>query len=184
MPADDQQRKRFEPPPWEQEAFERFERERAERQAQEDLESALQAVRQPVAPSEPVTVAPQGTTEAAGDDAVPSATRAPRPTVVDRQQPGGQSEPPLDPRVDAMLVELRLEEPQAARVNMGLINGVIGLFAVIGLVVVVQAALLFAGARTSEASGTMLAATMSFVVLLAGLGFMAGAVLLFRKYHR
>ena len=46
MTPDDRPRSRFEPPPWETEAFEQFHQERARLGAAEDLEQALQAVRQ------------------------------------------------------------------------------------------------------------------------------------------
>ena len=182
MSADEKPRPRFEPPPWEREAFERFEKERAERQAQQQLEEELRRVRESELAPEPrgedVVTAPGRAEEPAGDlgHAVPD------PVV---EAAASQEAQAVDPRrVDAMLVELRMQEPSAVKINMGLVNGVIGFLAVTGLIVIVQAVLLFAGARTSEASGTMLAATMSFVVLLTGFGFLGGAILLFRKYHR
>ena len=179
MPADEQPKRAFEPPPWEREAFERFEKERAEQQAQRELEEALRQVREPSPAQEPVVADPEPA--AAGDptatsgyhSAAEAGPSAPMSTgvVLDTQ------------RVNAMLVELKMQEPPAVKVSTGLVNGVIAFLAVTGLVVIVQAVLLFARVRTSEASETMLAATMSFVVLLAGFGFLGGSILLFRKYH-
>ena len=175
MSDEKQPTRRFEPPPWEREAFERFERERAQSRAAEELEAALAAVRaddaRPAAEAPPPAARDHATTEAPLTAAEPVVTGGEQPGVSERQ-------------IQAMLVELRVEEPTAGSVNMTLINAVVGFLGVTGLFVIVQAALLFAGARTSEASGTMLAATLSFLVLLAGVGFLAGAVMLFRKYHR
>ncbi|HSQ21609.1 MAG TPA: hypothetical protein VLQ52_02265 [Coriobacteriia bacterium] len=175
MSDEKQPTRRFEPPPWEREAFERFERERAQSRAAEELEAALAAVRaddaRPAAEEPPPAARDHATTEAPLTAAEPVVTGGEQPGVSERQ-------------IQAMLVELRVEEPTAGSVNMTLINAVVGFLGVTGLFVIVQAALLFAGARTSEASGTMLAATLSFLVLLAGVGFLAGAVMLFRKYHR
>ncbi|MDO8880416.1 MAG: hypothetical protein Q7W44_06420 [Coriobacteriia bacterium] len=174
MAAEDQQR-RFEPPPWEREAFERFEREREARRAEQQLDAALKAAREQ--PPEVV--------------AEPAAEELPTPVLpaplaeVTQPEPAAETEPVLpESRIDAMLVELRMEEPRPAEANKVLIDVVIGFFAVTGLFVIVQAAVLFARVGASDAASTMLAATMSFVVLLAGLGFLAGAFLLFRKYHR
>jgi hypothetical protein len=175
MSDEKQPTRRFEPPPWEREAFERFERERAQAQAAQELEAALAAVRTDAArpaAEEPAPVAQDPAVTGASPTTVePVVTNAERPAVPERQ-------------IQAMLVELRVEEPTAGSVNMTLVNAVVGFLGVTGAFVIVQAALLFAGARTSEASGTMLAATLSFLVLLAGIGFLAGAVMLFRKYHR
>ncbi|MBN2847082.1 MAG: hypothetical protein JXP72_01390 [Coriobacteriia bacterium] len=175
MSDEKQPTRRFEPPPWEREAFERFERERAQSRAAQELEAALAAVRAddvpPTAEEREPAAPDHATTEAPLPTAEPAVTSGEQSGVSERQ-------------IQAMLVELRVEEPATGGVNMTLINAVIGFLGVTGLFVIVQAALLFAGARTSEAAGTMLAATLSFLVLLAGAGFLAGAVMLFRKYHR
>lgn len=183
MSADEQQpRRQFEPPPWEREAFERFERERAERHAQQELEEQLRRVREP----EPVPEVAEDTAlvmPVQSEEVTEDLTHAEAQGV--EHDTATPKTPAIDPqRVNAMLVELRMQEPPAVKTNMGLVNAVIGFLAVTGLVVIVQAVLLFARARTAEASGTMLAATMSFVVLLTGFGFLGGAILLFRKYHR
>jgi hypothetical protein len=174
MAAEDQKR-RFEPPPWEREAFERFEREREARQSEQLLDAALQAARE---------LTPEAVAEPAAEE--PPSPVAPAPSVeATPSEPAAETAPVLpESRIDAMLVELRMEEPRPAEANRALIDLVIGFFAVTGLFVIVQAAVLFARVGASDAASTMLAATMSFVVLLAGLGFLAGAFLLFRKYHR
>jgi hypothetical protein len=87
-------------------------------------------------------------------------------------------------KIDAMLVELRSQEAPAPRSNLVLTNAVVAFLVVTGVYIVIRAAMLFAESRTTSASAAMLAAMLSFIVLLTGLGFMAGAVMLFRKYHQ
>ena len=184
-------RHRFEPPPWEREAFERFERERAERQAKEDLEAALRLVREPSAAPEqqqaPTTTVVDATPEQdAGLSSEVGSEAVEPPPASGSVVPGPPPVKPTIPtsEIDAMLIQLALEEPKNPRANPVFINAVVGFLAAAGLFIVVQAALLFGQTRSSEAAGTMLAATVSLVVLFAGLGFLGGAALLFRKYHR
>ena len=195
MSAEGSPNRRFEPPPWEKEAFERFEQEKAKQRTAEELEEQLRALRQPSTPSPEEAPPPapgmQDGSAGGATGAVTSGQADPamqgRP-IPEEAAAGRSVAPPSvavpESKIQAMLVELRLEEPSPVQVNMTLINSVIGVFSVIGVIIVVQAALLFAQARSSDAAATMLAATMSFVVLLAGLGFITGAILLFRKYHR
>jgi len=177
----DTDKPKFEPPPWEQEAFERFRSEREAQQKEAALEAALRAVREREESPAEAQEAPAdaGSTPAIAE--VPSWKAEPAQAPHADPAPAGPSEA----QIDSMLIELRTEEPPVAKTNMPLVNVVIGVFVVVGLYVIVQAALLFAGTQGTEAGGAggMLGATASFVVLLAGVGFLAGAVLLFRKYH-
>lgn len=85
--------------------------------------------------------------------------------------------------MNSMLVQLRMEEKPAAPPSPALINTVCAVLLLVGAVIVVQSARLFADARGADASLNMLSALMSFMLFLTGLGFGGGAVLLFRKYH-
>jgi len=186
MTADDQPRRRFEPPPWEREAFERFEREQAERRAAEELEAALAVMRDQAEPSAAEDLGEEESRDRPAAVESPLTAEAPgpgRPAPDDGLAPAPPAPVP-DARVEAMLVELRIEEPRVERADPVLINSIVAFLGLTGLFIVIQAGLLFARARAAEAAGLMLAATMSFLVLLVGMGFMVGAVLLFRKYHR
>jgi hypothetical protein len=146
MADEPQSKPKFEPPPWEREAFERFRAEREQEQAQ------------PGAP-----------------DAAPGAEKD--------TEIGGQDPAVSEAEIETMMIGLRAEEPPATRANMAIINTVIGLFVGAGVLLIVEAALLFGRTRASGATG-MLGATASLLVMLAGIGFVGGAILLFRKYHR
>ncbi|MBN1193624.1 MAG: hypothetical protein JXA36_08055 [Coriobacteriia bacterium] len=171
------QPKPFEPPPWEQEAFERFRKAQDEARTQAELEMALQQVRSP---------------ETGGDRPAETEALTEAPLVVD--QPAESREPGLqeagrpaslsEARIDAMLIELRSEEPSAPVANKGLIYGTIAFMTVTGTYIIIQSALLFGNVRTDAGAGTLFAGMMSFVVLLIGLGFFGGAFLLFRKYRQ
>jgi hypothetical protein len=159
--AAEQSKPRFEPPPWEREAFERFQQERQKARASEELDEQLRKVRQPQAP--PLESLPEV-----------------------RQEPKAEEQQPAIPeaKIDSMLIELRAEEPSVRTVHMPLINGVIAFLAVAGLAIIVQSALLFGNTGGAAAASKLLAAVMSLVLLLTGTAFLGGAFLLFRKYHR
>ncbi len=164
--SDQHKKPHFEPPPWEKEAFDHFQQERARQRASEELDEAIRLVRlrkdEPNRPDAAGLLANEGA----------------------QSQPNKDTPAILGAQIDSMLVELRSEEQQAVRTNMPLINGVSVALGLAGVLIVIQSAVLFVNARTSEAVAMMVAATMSFVVLATGLGFMTAAVLLFRKYHR
>lgn len=173
---------RFEPPPWEKEAFERFRAELDDQRKQAELDAALlEAQRQRERTEPPHDVAPAKPEEVL---APPPAGVAGEPPVA---APAAGSEAPAQPvisaaRIDSMLIELRGEEPAPVRTSIALINTVIGGLVVAGLWIVIEAALLFSRTRAEGASG-MLGAVASLVVLLTGIGFLAGGFLLFRKHH-
>lgn len=170
----DQQKPRFEPPPWEQDAFERFREEQDKVRAQEELEAALKAVRSPesgdVRASESEAAEPSGITPQV-EVREPEALEAGKPAAVS------------EARINAMLIELRGEEPLAPIANKPLIYGTIAFMTVTGTYIMIQSALLFGDVRTDAGASTLLAGALSFVVLLIGLGFLGGAFLLFRKYR-
>jgi uncharacterized membrane protein YcjF (UPF0283 family) len=91
---------------------------------------------------------------------------------------------PSEASIDAMLGELRAEEPPARAMSSTAAYVVSAGLAVTGAAIVVQSALLFSRTRAAAASAAMLATAASFVVLVVGIGFLVGAALLFRKYHR
>jgi uncharacterized membrane protein YcjF (UPF0283 family) len=134
---------RFVPPPWEQEAFERFRDRQEEPPARPAHETA----------------------------------EAPRPRGLDAPAPS-------EAAIDAMLVELRAEEPPARAMSSTAALVVSAGLAITGALIVIQSALLFSRTRTADAAAAMLATAASLVVLVAGVGFLVGAALLFRKYHR
>ncbi|MBN1192762.1 MAG: hypothetical protein JXA36_03600 [Coriobacteriia bacterium] len=176
--AAEEPKPRFEPPPWEREAFERFRKEQEEERARRELEAALRQVREETA------VAEEGAGMAPEQEEPDAAEMLDTPVAQDPAETAGAAEAVPEARIDAMLIQLRGEESPVKPVNIGLVNGVIGFMSATGIVILVQATLLFGDARSSNASATMLAATMSFMVFLTGLGFIGGAVMLFRKYHQ
>jgi hypothetical protein len=168
MTDSDQGKSRFEPPPWEQEAFEAFRREQAEREAEQALEAALRAMKSGEAPL------PQPGTRTSAEPAAES--------------PQAQSEdakPRLsEDRIKALMVQLRVEEPPVAGPNVVLVNAVSAVLLVAGLVISLEAVLLFGRTRGASQQALLLAGTTSIIVLFVGVGFVAGAVALFRKYHK
>jgi len=171
----DQQKPHFEPPPWEQEAFERFRKEQDEVRAREELEAALRAVRSPE-PDEVRSPEPEEPVE------LPAAV----PPAETREQEALEAEQPTalsEARINAMLIELRGEEPLTPTVNKPLTYGAIAFMTGTGTYIMIQSALLFGDVRTDAGASSLLAGALSFVVLLVGLGFLGGAFLLFRKYR-
>jgi len=171
----DQPKPRFEPPPWEREAFERFQRDQGAAKAREDLNTAVRAVREvPETGAMGQSEAPAPHTE--------SGVVAP---VAAAPAQEAETDPRIsDAHIDSMLIQLRGEEPSARTTNMPLVNSVTAFLALTGTFIVVQSAVLFGDANASGTSSTLLAATLSFMVLMTGIGFLVAAVMLFRKYHQ
>jgi len=171
----DQAKPRFEPPPWEQEAFERFQKDREETKVREELNAALRRVREKPTSADPE---PLVATEPAPAtlQTPPVATEATEQVVARERIP--------DAQIDAMLVQLRGEEPIARPASMSLINTVCAIMAMTGVYIVIEAALFFGKTDASQAANTLLAAALSFVIAMTGIGFIGGAILLFRKYHK
>lgn len=172
----DQPKPRFEPPPWEQEAFERFRKEQEEQRAKQELNAALQAALeqarpQAVQPAEAATTPPAATPS----NAAPAGpTRVPEP----------ESPALPETRVAAMLVELRREEVPVKRVNIAVVNSVMGFMTAMGLYIIIRGLLLASNIQTDAGANTLMAGTVSLVVFVTGCAFLGGAYFLFRKYHR
>jgi hypothetical protein len=155
MAPEERPRSRFEPPPWEAEAFERFRQERERDQATRELEDALTRVKQPPAPQE---------AEAAPE------TKAAAPVP--------------DEQVEAMLAELRTQEHTPPGASKPLVNAAIAILGAIGAFVVIEAFVLFGRTRGADQSAVLLAAMASLIMLAIGAGCIAGAVVLYRKHHQ
>lgn len=169
--------RKFEPPPWERDAFEELRRRREQEQAERELEEALRRARM----AEPPQPAPL-------PDAQETAPQASAPPA--RAGQGvSDGKPQLDERrVEQMLIQLSLEEPKAMRHVATFANAVAVAMAVSGLGFVVWSAVLFA--RTRTAGGDAVAAASPLVTTIASLlmmlwGFMmiGGGVLLWRKHN-
>lgn len=170
----EQPKQRFEPPPWEQEAFERFRKAQDAARAQEELDAALLEVRSPA-----TSPAPQSGTEVADEPAaetvtppVSPAAGAPQPTT------------PSEARIDAMLIQLKGEETPPPAPSKGLIYGAMALLGAGGAYLIIESAVLFGDVKTTASAGKLLASLMLLVVLVIGLGFLGGAFFLFRKYRQ
>lgn len=172
--SDEQRPRKFEPPPWEKEAFERFFAEQEARRAA----SRAAAGRAGDEPSE--RQAASGAMPASSAGQPPDAATEAGATQ-NAAKPQGQGVP--EAQVAAMLIELKAEEPRAAQPSTALVDSVSALLVIAGVVLIVQAAVLFARTRATGAAA-LIGATASLLVLLTGVGFAIGAVLLFRKYHR
>jgi len=172
----DQEKPRFEPPPWEQEAFERFRKEQEERRAKQELDAALQAALDQQTP-QPSSAAGTGT-EAPATPATTAQPDAPART------PEPEDPSAIERRAAAMLIELRREEEPVKRVNMAVVNSAMAFMTVMGLYIIVQGLLLAGNITTDTGASTLMAITISLVVFLTGCAFLGGALFLFRKYHR
>jgi len=169
-------RPRFEPPPWEEGAFDRFRQEREAAQAAAEQqaaapqeEAALQG--EVLAPSvEPVGAGP-------GLDA-PRATGNPLEDVASARNR------PTEAEVEAMFEQLRLEVPRVPAVNTRVVYGAAIALAVIGVLVAGEGVVLFAQAGANEPASMIAVATISFVMLAVGGGLVAASIALFRKYQR
>lgn len=179
MPTDSD-KPRFEPPPWEKEAFDRFQKEQKEAKQREDLRATLEAVRNRAASPAAGAASPE--------TGVRTATGAPADDPEEAIAAGSASSRQTatipEARIQAMLVELRGEEPPIVPKSSGLVNGVIAFMTVGGVIIIIESAKWFAQSRSSQVAGTLLAGTLSMVMFLVGIAFIGGAVLLFRKYRQ
>lgn len=169
----DQSKQRFEPPPWEQEAFERFRKAQDAARAQEELDAALLEVRSPLTPD---AIQPGGET---ADDATASAMAPPESPVPEVGQRA-----PSEARIDAMLIQLRGEETPPPTPGKGLMYGAMAFLAAGGAYMIIQSAVLFGDVKTGTSAGKLLASLLLLVVLLIGFGFLGGAFFLFRRYRQ
>ncbi|TDB38100.1 MAG: hypothetical protein D9V44_08650 [Actinobacteria bacterium] len=169
---DRRHKREFEPPPWEQEAFERFEMDRREREEEIRLEAALAALK--TAPAEPDQAA-----ESRSDDAVPELAITDEEAVVG-EEPEREAGALRAAELEAMLLGLRHEEPPVAKNYTTIANVVSALLVTSGLGFVIWAATLFARVGTKQGPTPTLA---SLLLMVWGFLLMGGAALLFRKYN-
>ncbi len=169
--------RKFEPPPWERDAFEELRRRKEQEQAERELEEALRRAK---------------AAEVQGEAQQPGASEQAAPAPSKAAEEVGQSEagkPALDERqVERMLIQLALEEPKATQHVGTFANAVAAGMAAAGLGFVVWSAVLFA--RTRATGGDAVAAASPLVTTIASLlmmlwGFMmiGGGVLLWRKHN-
>lgn len=169
--------RKFEPPPWERDAFEELKRRKEQEQAERELEEALARAR---------------TADVQSEARQPEALEHAAPAPLKLSEEEGASEdgkPRLDERqVERMLIQLSLEEPKATQHVGAFANAVAAAMAAAGLGFVVWSAVLFA--RTRTAGGDAVAAASPLVTTIASLlmmlwGFMmiGGGVLLWRKHN-
>jgi len=179
--------RRFEPPPWERDAFERHAREQAEREA------AAQEARAKVLAEEESARAAEAAEGAQASAAEPDeavvarlATEAPRDTVVapatEVSQPAASAQKAEvdEKQVAVLMLGLRAEEPAALEGVWVVSMAAGGVVALIGF-----AALIWGGAALAR-PGLPAAGTLGGVVLLGlGLGFLGvGAWLIFRALQQ
>jgi hypothetical protein len=152
--------RRFEPPPWEQEQFDRHAREQAERDRA--LAEAQEAA-QPAAAS--------GTGERLGEDAVGGTTADQEPGGSRGEEAGAESGPKAqvdEKQVAMMMLELRTEEPPTLAGVWMVILGAGIVVALVGLVVAIWGvAVLVRLGKTGALGGSVL---LVFGLTFAGIG--------------
>jgi len=155
---DRREAKRFEPPPWEREAFEDLERKRVEQQ------EAEQAAAPQAPPAEPEAAPEAQQSEAEKPEAAAQG--------LGPEEGGATSEPQLDEgKVAEMLAGLSAEEPREYRSLWRIAIASAIVLGAIGAVLIIWAMAAIVGARETGAVGL----TGGFVLLFFGAGFVAGA---------
>lgn len=162
--------RQFEPPPWEQEAFESFRQKQRECEQEAELEAALIQVRQ------------------ASEESVPdkAATDAEELIAADKVVESGAKKDPdaalaVDPaELQTMLIGLRQEEPPVKNSYKLIANGVSALLVASGIGFVVWAAVLFSKVGSDQGPMPTLA---SMLLMVWGFMLIGGAALLFKKYN-
>ncbi|TLM78527.1 MAG: hypothetical protein FDZ70_04060 [Actinobacteria bacterium] len=169
MTAEDKDKPRWEPPPWEADAFDALKKRREDEEADAEIAEAIGRLEGPQEPrpATPVaTPAPPAAAdgEPAPETAAPPAAEAPAPPALD------------DRHVEAMLIDLKIEEPDATRGAwlFGAVTSIAtGMF---GMVLVIWGLVAF------KETGTVAAGALGATILiLFGSAFFALAVYMFRK---
>lgn len=172
--------RQFEPPPWEQAAFDEFQRLKSEREQEVALQEALKAA---MAPVEAVEGVEGVEAEATTTDETP---------VLEAEQVAGietEVVPTLQMDVqhgvssaalETMLIGLKSQEPRVAKNFKLIANVASALLTAGGLGFVVWAAVLFAGVGPDAGITPTLA---SLLLMVWGFLLIAGAGLLFKKYN-
>lgn len=167
--------RKFEPPPWESDAFAELKRRKEQEQADRELEEALWRAR-----------AAAGQEAAEEDAASLGAATGPDEAAAQRGEDG---KPPLDERrVERMLIQLALEEPKATEHVSTLANAVAAAMAAAGLGFVIWSAVLFARTRATGGDAVAVASPLvatiaSLLMMLWGFMMIGGGVLLWRKHN-
>lgn len=163
-------KRQFEPPPWEHDAFERFQREREEQEQEAALQAALSEIHGDTEP----TIGP----EALEEPAVPAETVAepasPAPGVGASERDATVSAAELE----ELMAHLRIEEPRTDAQYDSMANAVTALLLVGGLGFVVWSGILLARAGQGAGGLQMVA---SLLVMVWGFMMIAFAVMLWRK---
>ncbi len=178
MTPEERQTPRFEPPPWEVEAFERFRLEQERLRAATQLEEALRQVKEPSeTPQAEVLVAEASSEERpASEPAPPEAGSTEEPASGDALVPKA--------KIDAMLAELKAQETDNPRASQTLVYGSAAFLGTLGVFMVIFAITMYSRADPAGGSAMVLAMMTSLIMLLAGAGCIAGAVVLYRKHHQ
>jgi hypothetical protein len=183
MTPDERPKPQFEPPPWETEAFERFRQERDRVREAEDLERELERVR--AAGGRPPEVdVPQGLPPNPVEPIIKPTLTAQASTLVAHAAETGGPEGVSQARIEAMLADLRVEEAPSAKAGPTLIYSSVAFMGTMGFFMSITALVLFAKSRPAGGSAVLLASMTSLVMLLTGVGCIAGAVALYRKHHQ
>jgi hypothetical protein len=160
--------KQFEPPPWEQDAFETFNRLKIEREQEEALEEALLAVRAPFE-------------ETAAEDAVIEIEQLiANNDEADLEKPASDTRAVSTAELETMLIGLRIQEPTPTKNYRMIANAVSAFLLVGGIGFIVWAATMFSKVGPKAGATPTLASLLLMVwgFLLAG-----GAALLYKKYN-
>ena len=157
----------FEPPPWETDAFERFKKEKDEREKEAELDQALAALK---VGQEPTWEEPVVTPDPAEASTVEESTNE------------GETREEVIPaaELEELLAGLRQEEPRAVSQYRGVATIVMLLLGTGGVGLVVWSGILLG--RAGPAAG-VLHMTASLLVMVWGFMMLGFAVMLWRKHY-
>lgn len=166
--------KQFEPPPWEQEAFDEFQRLRVEREQEAALQDALKAAMTRVEPveNEALTTIEIPVVEA-------ERVVGTEPEVVAKAQ-GDAQQGVSTAALETMLIGLKSQEPTVTKNYTFIANVASALLTAGGLGFVIWAAVLFAKVGPDAGPTPTLA---SLLLMVWGFLLIGGAGLLFKKYN-
>lgn len=166
MAEQDHDKPRWEPPPWEADAFDAIRRQREAEEADAEIAAALEELEAEPAREQSAPAAADGSAEE------PLAVPSPAPVPAEASAPA----PDIDAKVEAMLIHLKVEEPDATR-NAWVVGALGSVFVgVLGLVMTVWGLVAFAKVG-NVVSGGMAAG----ILILFGMGFVALAAWLMHR---
>jgi len=168
--------RQFEPPPWEQSAFDEFQRLKAEREQEDALQAAIAAAVAPVEVAAAEVVAPE-----TGVSKPAEAEVATDPDVEADESAGDVGAAVVSSAVlETMLIGLKVQEPPITKSYTVIANVVSALLLAGGLGFVIWAAVLFARVGPNAGITPTLA---SLLLMVWGFLLIAGAGLLYKKYN-